>query len=124
THTTSPLIPGTTETFTFSVRNNGPTYAYGATVVLNLLDTEWSIDNNSSSPGWSFFGTGTFVKMDEMAPGEVANFTVDLAIPANAIIVAPDAIGPFTVIASASNPDPNIGNNTFLGTVVSENHAD
>jgi uncharacterized repeat protein (TIGR01451 family) len=110
---TGPLVPGTSETFTFTVRNNGPSPAYGATVVFNLLDTEWAIDNNSPPAGWSFFGNGTFIRTTEMPSGAEESFSISLAIPSNAAYQALDPIGPFGITVAASNPDPNTGNNTI-----------
>ncbi|MFZ2898331.1 MAG: HYR domain-containing protein, partial [Saprospiraceae bacterium] len=122
---TTPMVPGTTETFTFSVRNNGPTYAYGATVLVDIVDVEWLVDNYLVPNDWYFFGDGVFKRNTVMAPGVEEFFTLVVNIPSDAYIRArPDNLGPIYVSASSSNPDPNVFNNTESLPFATQNIAD
>ncbi|MBK7336408.1 MAG: HYR domain-containing protein [Saprospirales bacterium] len=126
THDTSPMIPGTTESFTFIVTNNGPSPAYGATILVDLADVNWVVDSYSFPSTWSYMGDGVFARLNPMPPGAVETFTLELGIPSDAIVnlAAFDELGPVVVSIASSSPDPNTANNTMLEILDSENHAD
>jgi len=121
----SSVTAGTNATYTITLTNNGPTAAQGV-VLTDTLPTGSNFISMTQTGGTDGFtlnqsgGTATETASGTIASGASDTFTL--------VVAAPSSLGngaPFndTAAVSASNPDPNTGNNsaTVTGSIVNNN---
>jgi uncharacterized repeat protein (TIGR01451 family) len=121
----SSVTAGTNATYTITITNNGPTAAQGV-VLTDTLPTGSNFGSMTQTGGSDGFtlnqsgGTATETATGTIASGSSDTFTL--------VVAAPSSLGngaPFndTASVSASNPDPNTGNNsaTVTGSIVNNN---
>ncbi|MCC6413563.1 MAG: hypothetical protein IT270_18140, partial [Saprospiraceae bacterium] len=122
THTTSPLEPGTVETFSIVVRNNGPNAAADPTVLFLLYDLDFVMASYSGDPDWDFHSSGgTFQRKGNMPDGEIETIEFSVFIPSDAAFNSTGLFADAVYAQIQSNTaDPNYANNEATTSLVSQ----
>jgi uncharacterized repeat protein (TIGR01451 family) len=97
-------VPGTNETYSLNVKNNGPAAAEN-TVVSDQLPT--GLTFVSASPGCTFASGKVTCQVGTMASGATASFTVVTKVPSSQTQRIAN-----TATVTTSTPDPNPGDNS------------
>ncbi|OYO17574.1 hypothetical protein CGZ94_01350 [Enemella evansiae] len=118
--TTGPLVPGTQESYTITVRNAGPSTATGAVVSDRLPDGLTVVGVPTSSAG-SCTVTGQQVSCDLGTVAPNATVTIQVAVQ-----VDPNVTGDVVNVASVigTTPDGNTGDNSATSTEPTAPSAD
>ena len=111
------VVPGTSETYTIVVTNNGPSNVTGASVVdtlpANCTGDTWTATQSGGASGFSASGSGNISDTVTMPVGSSITYTVTGA-------VSPSARGTLTNTATVTAPagvnDENLANNTATDT--------
>ena len=111
------VVPGTSETYTIVVSNNGPSDVTGASVVDTLpaifTGDTWTAAQSGGASGFTASGSGNINDTVTMPAGSSITYTVTGT-------VSPSATGTLTNTATVTTPagvtDPNLANNTATDT--------
>ncbi|OYN96869.1 hypothetical protein CGZ96_11275 [Enemella evansiae] len=117
--TTGPLVPGTQETYTITVRNGGPSTADGVTVADRLPEGMTIVGTPTSTAGQCTAGPQVSCDLGTLAPGATATIQVTVQVD-------PNVTGEVANVASVTSttPDGNTDDNSATSTEPSAPSAD
>jgi uncharacterized repeat protein (TIGR01451 family) len=121
----SSVTAGTNATYTITITNNGPNAAQGVVLSDTLPNGSQFVSMTQTGGSDGFTQTQSGGSVTETATGNISSGSSDAF---TLIVFAPSTLGnganfSDTASVSASNPDPNTGNNTanVVGTIVNNN---
>ncbi|HMJ04547.1 MAG TPA: hypothetical protein VK506_16515, partial [Conexibacter sp.] len=117
TSSPSPAIPGTNQTYTLRVTNNGPSSAIGASVSDPLPN---GLTFVSATQGCTFANGTVTCSMGDLAPNATRTFTVTTSVAADLGAGTLEN----TATATSETPDPDPGNDRSTDRVPVDPRAD
>jgi len=115
------LTPGSNQTYTISVTNDGPSNEPGPVTVTDVLPTGLTFVSGSGS-GWTCGASGqtvTCTRSGTLAAGVTSSFTLTVAVAAN----ASGAITNTVTVSSSSGLDNNSANNSDFDNYIFSAYA-
>ncbi len=116
-------VPGTTNTYTMVVTNDGPSNVTGATVANTLpagVTGTWTVVYAGGATG-NTSGTGSISELVDMPSGATATYTYVVSVPSG---YTGNFVNTGTVTAPAGVTDPTPANNTATDTDTQNSTAD
>lgn len=106
-----PVVPGTTLTYTITLKNNGPDPAVNGGINVNLPLAVTYVDT-TTPPGFTCgtFGSSASCTTPSLAVGTYV-FEMHVTVAASLMNYPDGAVGTMNASTSGTTPDPNSGNN-------------